>query len=275
MASDFANGDDDKYYYLHWPCAEDAKAVILLVHGLGEHCERYAGLAEYLNQHQYALCSMDLPGHGQSSGRRGHIQQFSDFGDAVQSLYDKITSLYPEKPVFLLGHSMGGLIATHFLLDKQSLFKGALLSGAAIQSPQQPPAFQVAIMRAISKIWPTLGVMTLDASQVSRDPLVVDDYMCDPLVNKGRLSARLLTEIFDAMATCREHAAKIALPIRIMHGGADVMTSPEGSESLHQAISSSDKQLKIYPELFHEIFNEPEKLSIYGEMVQWLDQRID
>lgn len=271
MTAAFETCPDDKFYYLHWPSNTETKAVVLLVHGLGEHCERYAALADYLNAAGFALCSMDLPGHGQSIGRRGHIDKFHDYEVAVQSLHDKIKMLYPGKDIFLLGHSMGGLIATHFLLQNQQLFKGAMLSGAAIQSPQQPPEFQLKIVRGLSKILPRLGVMKLDASQVSRDPQVVANYMSDPLVNRGKLSARLAAELFNTMAECTNGADKITLPMLIMHGSADVMTSPGGSQLLHDKISSADKSLKIYNGLFHEIFNEPEKLDIYADMVSWLN----
>lgn len=271
MTNNFEACPDNKFYYLHWPSNTETKAIVLLVHGLGEHCERYAGLADYLNAAGYALCSMDLPGHGQSVGRRGHIDRFHDYEVAVKCLHDKIKTLYPNHEIFLLGHSMGGLIATHFLLGNQQLFKGAMLSGAAIQSPQQPPELQLKIVRLISRIFPRLGVMKLDASQVSKDTRVVANYMGDPLVNRGKLSARLLSEMFTTMNECIDQAAKISLPILIMHGDADVMTSPEGSRLLHEKVSSQDKSLKIYSGLYHEIFNEPEKLEVYADVVRWLD----
>ncbi|NND81011.1 MAG: alpha/beta hydrolase [Gammaproteobacteria bacterium] len=262
---------NDDIYQLHWPTEGETKGIILLVHGLGEHCERYARLAEFVNNAGYAMCSIDLPGHGQSAGKRGHIDRFADFETAVLGLYENMNGLYPESDVFLLGHSMGGLIATHLLLQHQHLFKGAMLSGPAIQSPQTPSAVQLKIISIVGKILPRLGMLKLDASQVSRDPAVVEDYMNDPLVSKSKLSARLLTEMFSSMQDCVEQAAAIRLPMLIMHGGADVMTAPEGAQLLYDSISSSDKTLKIYPGLYHEIFNEPEQLEIYAEMVAWLD----
>ena len=261
-------------YYRHWPVdpGTDPKAVVLLVHGLGEHCERYTALADALNNANYAVCSLDLPGHGQSEGVRGHIDKFSDFQEAVLSLRTKIKQWYPALSVFLLGHSMGGLISTHLLLEKQALFKGALLSGAAIQSPQVPPAWQLGIMKGIAMVAPKFGALTLDASSISRDPAVVEKYMRDPLVNKGKLSARLLVEMFNTMNECKQRAEEIELPIRIMHGSCDVMAAPEGSELLHGRISSEDKEIEIYEGLFHEIFNEPEGEDIYRQVVDWLDR---
>ncbi|NND00263.1 MAG: alpha/beta hydrolase [Gammaproteobacteria bacterium] len=265
-------------YYRHWPVTEprhgEPKAVIMLVHGLGEHCERYSALAEALNDAGYALCSLDLPGHGHSSGLRGHISDFAEYETAVLGLYEKIKKCCPEQSVFILGHSMGGLITTHLLLNHQHLFKGALLSGAAIQSPQEPPAWQMTLMKFIAWLNPRFGALTLDASAISRDPVVVEKYMNDPLVNKGKLSARLLVSMFNTMSECAARAPQIKLPIRIMHGGGDVMTAPAGSRLLHDRVSSQDKELKIYDGLFHEIFNEPESDQVYREVIDWLDRQL-
>jgi len=264
---------EDGLYYRHWPTnSNTTKATVLLVHGLGEHCERYNPLATALNNAGYALCSMDLPGHGQSEGDRGHINLFSDFQDAALKLHAKVKKWYPEKPIFLLGCSMGGLISARLLLDHQHLFKGALLTAAAIQSPQAPPKWQTIIITLIAKILPKLPILALDASCVSRDPNVVEKYMSDPLINKDKLSAGFLTQMLVAMNECKDRASEINLPIRIMHGSADVMTATAGSELLHRQVSSNDKELKIYEGLYHEIFNEPEAESIYAEVIAWLDR---
>ena len=243
----------------------------MLVHGLGEHCDRYQALAEFANNAGYGVYSMDLPGHGQSAGKRGHIDRFQDYEQACLELHRRIKQVSADLPVYLIGHSMGGLIATHLLLNHQALFTAAVLSGAAIQSPQAPPAVQLAIVRFLSAIAPKLGVMALDASGICRDPEVVDTYMADPLVNKGKRSARLAAELFTAMDEAQNRASEISLPICIMHGSGDVMTAPEGSELLHQRVSSADKKLDIYPGLFHEIFNEPEQQQVYADVIEWLD----
>jgi len=198
---------NNELYFRHWPAEGDTKATVMLIHGLGEHCQRYQHLAQYLNNAGYSLSSMDLPCHGKSKGLR------------------------------VLGHSMGGLIATRLLLNHQEKFQAAMLSGAAIQSPQEPPAWQVVIIKSIAKLFPKAKMLALDASAVSRDPEVVEKYMADPLISKDKLSAQFLVSMTNAMQECKDNAQRISLPLRIMHGSADVMTAPEGSEFLHNSVS--------------------------------------
>jgi len=266
--------ENNSLYYHDWPTPKDHKGAIILIHGLGEHCQRYAALAAYLNDAGYSLYSMDLPCHGQSTGTRGHIDSFDIFQDAALGLYKRVKQGNADTPLFILGHSMGGLIVTRLLQSHQDKFQGALLSGAAIESPQEPPAWQVSLITLISKLLPKLGALQLDASGISRDPAVVEKYMADPLVDKGKLSAKFLVEMFKTMALAKEQANKISLPILIMHGGKDPMTAPSGSQFLYDNISSQDKELKLYDGLMHEIFNEPEAMRIYKELVDWLNQRI-
>lgn len=260
----------EKFYQRSWDVTKP-KAVILLAHGLAEHSERYEALGNYLTSHNYSLMAIDLPGHGRSSGTPGHIEQFSKFHDALRHLYKSAQNNYPNSEFFLLGHSMGGLISTQFLLDHQQLFKGALLSGAALESPQEPPDWQISLIKFISKFAPKLGLIKLDAKGISQDQEVVDRYMSDPLIYKGKLSARFLVEMFYAMKDCKARVNKIKLPILIMHGSNDKITTPEGSRFLHKHISSKDKTLKIYDGLLHEIFNEPKFELIYSDVVAWLD----
>ena len=260
----------EQFYQRSWDI-ENPNGVIVLIHGLAEHTERYQALGDFLTNNSFALMAIDLPGHGRSGGVPGHIDRFIDYHDAVKHLHKSAKQKYPDTPIFLLGHSMGGLISTHFLLKNQKLFQGALLSGAAIETPQTPPNWQVSLITAIAKIFPKLGLLKLDAQGISQDNNVVKKYMEDPLIFKGKLSARFITEMFFAADHCKNHAQKINLPIFIMHGGSDTITKPEGSEYLYNTVSSKDKTLKIYEGLFHEIFNEPSAPSIYSELVEWLN----
>jgi len=175
----------------------------------------------------------------------------------------------------LFGHSMGGLIAADFLLQQQTEFVAAVLTGAAIRSPQQPSGLVLFINKIISAIAPRFGVLRLDASAISRDSQVVSKYENDPLVYRGKVSARLVNEFFATMKRVVENAELIYLPLLIMHAGEDRLTSVEGSKLLHEKISSEDKKLVIYDGLYHEILNEPERKTIMQDILKWLEPRIN
>ena len=177
-------------------------------------------------------------------------------------------------PCFLLGHSMGGLAATAYLLQHQQDFAGCILSGPAIKTDVQPPKQQMLLIKVLSFLLPKMGALQLDAEGVSRDSYEVRRYLEDPLVYTGKVSARTVAELFATMETVQEQAAAIALPMLILHGGEDSMASPEGSRFLEQSISSRDKTLHIYPGLYHEIFNEPEHNEIFVEIDKWCRQRL-
>ena len=169
---------------------------------------------------------------------------------------------------------MGGLISVNYLLGQQEQLAGCALSGPALATELQPGALQLFAIKLLSFFAPRVGALQLDADGVSRDPAEVAKYLSDPLVYTGKLSARLLAELFRAMQSAEEGARRITIPLLIMHGADDQMTAPSGSRTLHESAASSDKTLKIYPGLYHEIFNEPERLEVMTELGDWLDRLI-
>ena len=269
----FQAGSGENIFYRCWSPGEP-RAVFLLAHGLAEHSGRYDEFANFFADAGIATYALDHPGHGRSGGKRGHIGQFAEYTEALARLLTIGRQNHPDCPFVLFGHSMGGLIATDFLLQHQSEFVAAVLTGAAIQSPQQPSNIVLFVNKMIATVMPRLGVMRLDASGISRDPQVISDYENDPLVFRGKVTARLVTELFAAMNRVVANAASIRLPILIMHGSVDSLTAVRGSKLLHESISSEDKQIKIYEGLYHEILNEPEREKVMGDILQWLDSRL-
>jgi alpha-beta hydrolase superfamily lysophospholipase len=264
----------DTIYYQAWHPATPPRGVLLLVHGLAEYSGRYDGFAEFFTAAGLAVYALDLPGHGRSAGERGHVKHFSDFTDAVGGFVAVVKEAEPGQPVVLVGHSLGGLIASAFLIEHQDEFAAAVLSGPAIQAPEQPSGCAMLIMRTLSKLLPRLGVMQLEAEGVSKDPEVVQAYLNDPLVFTGKVTARLSAEAFGAMTSVFANAALIRLPMLILHGGEDVLTSVPGSQALYERIESADKKIEIYDGLYHEIFNEPERIDVMTDMRDWLDSRL-
>ena len=184
---------DSGIFYRRWE-VEAPRAVVLIVHGLGEHSGRYQHVAEALAARGYACLAPDHPGHGRSPGHRCYIGSFDGFYPALDALRDIIDADYPGLPCFIIGHSMGGLITGNYLLTRQSRFAGAAFSGAAFEVPEPPSAAAIFINKIIAVFLPRLGVLQLDASQVSRDAEVVQRYRDDPLVHSGKISARLVVE---------------------------------------------------------------------------------
>ena len=270
----FQSGSGANIFYRCWTPAEP-RAVILLVHGLAEHGGRYDEFANFFADAGIATYVPDLPGHGNSDGERGYVRSFREYTVALRDLLAIVRQAYPDIPCVLFGHSMGGLIAADFLLQHQDEFVAAVLTGAAIRAPKQPSATALFVNKLIAAIMPHFGAMQLDASSISRDPQVVSDYDNDPLVYRGKVSARLVSELFDAMNRVVTNAATIQLPLLIMHASEDRLTAVEGSTLLHEKVSSNDKKLVIYEGLYHEILNEPERKNVMDDIVRWLEPRLN
>jgi len=257
-----------------WAPAGPPRGTIILVHGLGEHSGRYEHVARRLTERGFSVHAIDHEGHGRSDGRRGHVDRFSHYLDGVEALLDAVREEEGDRPRFLLGHSMGGLVSALFLLRHAAEFEGCVLSGPLVTSDAEPPAPLMLLNRLLSVVAPRLGILKLDATAVSRDPDVVAAYIADPLVHSGKVTTRLVNELFVAAATLLDSANRIELPLLLLHGEADRLTSPEGSKRLHALLGSEDKTIRLYPGLYHEIFNEPEKDAVLDEALDWLERHL-
>lgn len=263
-----------RLYRRSWLPETPPRAAILLVHGLGEHSGRYEYFAAHCTARGFSVHAVDHYGHGCSEGLRGHVQRFSVYLDGLRALRDAVRDDDADLPLFLVGHSMGGLIAAAFLGEDQASFRGCVLSGPLLRSDAEPPALVMTVVRLISWLAPTVPIIGLDPGGVSRDPAVVEAYVKDPLVHHGKSTARLIAELSSAMRGTLATAPGIELPLLIMHGDADQLTSPSGSQALYDMAGSTDKTLRRYPGLYHEIFNEPERDRVLGEMSAWLENHL-
>ncbi|MBT8152196.1 MAG: lysophospholipase, partial [Gammaproteobacteria bacterium] len=270
IEANFAAPDGATIYYQVWK-PENARALILLAHGFAEHSGRYREFAEFFNRHGYAVAALDHPGHGRSDGTPGFIPRFDDYLTVFESFRALIAEQNPGLPMILVGHSMGGLIAANYLQQAQQHFCACVLSGPAIKSDVEPPWWQLLLLRLVAKIAPKAGMLSLDAAGVSRDAAVVEAYLSDPLVYTGKISARQAVEMFAGMQQAQQGASKINLPLLVLHGGDDQLTTPEGSRLFCDWVSSIDKKVKIYPSLYHEIFNEPEREEVLQDMLAWCE----
>ncbi len=274
--STFKGAGGAQIHFQVWTPEQPPRALIVLVHGAAEHSGRYRRFAEHFANKGYATAALDHIGHGRSEGQRGFVGNFGEYVETLDRFVQQLKPAFPDTPLVLLGHSMGGLIAACYLIQNQDDFVGCVLSGPAIKTDLEPPLWQRLLIQFFSLVAPRMGVLQLDANGVSRDPLEVRQYIDDPLVYGGKMTARKVSQLFAAMQWIQEQASDIRLPLLLLlHGEADTLTAPSGSRYLYEQVSSQDKTLKIYPGLYHEIFNEPERLAVFDDLQQWLDGRIE
>jgi len=257
-------------YYQAWLPEGDPRAVLIVVHGLADHSGRYMNLVNHFVPLGYAVYGFDHIGHGRSGGPRVYVQRFEAFTDTLGTFLHMASKWQPDKPIFLMGHSMGALVSAAYLLDRQDELSGAILSGPGVKVPKNISRGTILAGRILSALAPKAGLLTLDAQAVSRDPAVVQAYINDPLVHTGKITARMAAELLKTMQRVSAEAEKITLPILILQGGADRLVDPSGARLLYETVSSKDKAIKVYDGLYHEIFNEPEHMQVMSYVEGWL-----
>lgn len=257
-------------YYQGWLPDGEVKAVLFIVHGLGEYCGRYTNVVNHFVPLGYAVYGLDHIGHGKSGGDREMLKRFEDYTEPLKTYYKMVTSWQPGKPVFIYGHSLGGLITCFHLLDEQDSFKGAIISAAGVKVPENISGTTVIMGKVLSVLAPKAGILGLDTNYLSHDKAVVDTYNADPLVFHGKTPARLAAEMLRAMMRVSAEAGKITLPVFIFHGGGDKIVDPAASIMLNEKISSKDKSFKIYEGDFHEVHNEFDREVMFKNLEEWL-----
>jgi alpha-beta hydrolase superfamily lysophospholipase len=265
---------DANIYFQSWLPESEAKAVLLIVHGLAEHSGRYMNVVNHFVPLGYAIYGIDHIGHGKSDGTRVYVKRFNDYTNTLKVYFDMIYRWQPDKPIFLVGHSMGGLISALYLLDHQAEMAGAVLSGAAVKVPSNITPATLLLGKMLSALIPKFGLLGLDVDGVSRDPGVVRAYVSDPLVHTGKITARLAAEMLKAMQYVSGQANKITLPIMIVQGSADKLVDPAGAQMLYDTVSSNDKEIRIYEGFYHEVFNEPEHDKVLRDVERWLEAHL-
>jgi alpha-beta hydrolase superfamily lysophospholipase len=261
-------------YYQGWLPEGDVKAVMLIVHGLGEYCGRYNNLVNHFVPLGYAIYGLDHIGHGKSDGSREVIHRFEDYTDNLTTYYNMVKAWQPAKSIFLFGHSLGGLIVSYYLLDHQADFKGALISAPAVKIPASISPITITMSKVLSALAPNAGILGLDAAGISRDPRVVSAYANDPLVFHGKTPARQAAEMLKAMQRVTAQAEKITLPFITFQGSADRLVDPGGAQLLYDKAGSKDKTLKTYEGLYHEVHNEPECSKMFTDLEIWLENHV-
>ena len=240
-------------------------ATVIVVHGLGDHSGRYERVASALADHACAVVSFDLIGHGESGGRRGHVDEWHLYLDQIERHADVARA---EGPVVVMGHSMGGLVALDYALSDHHDPDLLVLSAPSLTGGR---AWQRFVAPIVGKVAPTLAIPTVfEADQLSRDPSVGEAYFADPMV-LTRATARLGASVLVTGDRCRARIHELAVPTLVLHGGADTIVPPTASLPLEE---SQFVERRLYPRLRHELFNEPEGEEILAEVADWIRDRI-
>lgn len=262
-----------RLYRQAWVPDGDARAMVVLVHGVSEHSSRYHHVAARLVADGHAVHALDHRGHGRSQGPRAVIDRMDNAVADLHALVEATASAHPNVPVVMLGHSMGGLVAVCFALKHQERLSGLILSAPLAALEAASPATRLAA-RVLSAVTPRLGIVGIDSALISRDPEVVHTYDADPLVFHGKLPARTVFELEHAVRSLPPKVHAITLPTLIMYGSADRLCPPAGSLGLRDCIGAQDKTLKVYDGLYHEIFNEPDHERVLEDVCGWLRERV-
>lgn len=265
-----------KLYY-EWHPASAPRGVVALIHGFGEHIGRYGHVFQALNEAGASVLGLDVRGHGQSEGRRAFLHHFEEYLDDVETALSLARARADGLPLFLLGHSQGGLVVAAYAVERCGArcdLAGIVLSSPGIRFKVQVPAWKDALGRAMSKAWPTLAIPSgLDPAVLSHEAAVVDAYKADPLV-ATKATARWYTESLDAQQQVLQGATQVRLPTLVLQAGDDQIVDPVATRRFFEALGAEDKEYKEYPGLYHEIFNEVDRDRVLADLVAWLKPRL-
>ena len=248
-------------------------ALVLIVHGILEHAGRYAEMAKYLNRAGIAVWGVDLRGHGRSSGSRVWTDHFDRYLDDVSLVLSEAQATHPDLPIFLLGHSMGGLIVLQSRFAETNPPAGLIVSAPAIHVADEFIPWLRKLAAFGSRWFPRVRLARMGSSSMSRDRDVIADYRRDPLVYHGRIPTRTGAEIIRVGEETRQRASDITLPLLVLQGTADAVVLCGATEEVYRAVSSGDKTLRLFPGLYHDLPREPEKEEICSEIANWIRAR--
>jgi alpha-beta hydrolase superfamily lysophospholipase len=253
-----------------WLPAGDARGSVVIAHGINEHGGRYAHVARRLVRDGWLVAVIDHRGHGLSGGRRAAVERFDDWVADLDT-YVRRVLLGAPAPVFMLGHSLGGLIALVYALHHQHTLAGLVLSSPSVIPPKGVSPATLRTGRVLSRVAANLPVMALRLDAVSRDPAVVTAYRDDPLVHLGKVRARTGAEILDAIAEVQRDIGELTVPVLCVQGTVDLLVDPGSARWVDEHTGSADHTLHIYDGLYHEVFNEPERDAVLDDVAGWLD----
>ena len=263
-----------KFHLQAWEPDAKSKAVVVLLHGLGEHIARYSVVSEALVKAGFDVMGFDLRGHGRSGGRRGHTPNYEALLDDIDILLNRVTDRYPRRPVFLYGHSLGGTLAINYVLRRSPRIQGVIATAPWLRAVAEAPPLKAMLARMLELILPTYTESwAQEPAALSRDPAVASAFERDPLVH-NLITARMYRACTQEGLWALEHAAEFPLPLLLMHGTEDRLTSWEASQEFAHRLGKRVTWW-LWDGWYHELHNEPQRARMLRTMVNWMNRRLE
>ncbi|MDO9579310.1 MAG: alpha/beta fold hydrolase [Bacteroidales bacterium] len=251
---------------------EDLKAVIILIHGLGEHIQRYDLWAELFNQEGIGFTGVDLPGHGRSGGRRGSIKSYDLLREMIDILLNSCKQTFPGVPIFMYGHSLGGGIVLDYLIRRNPVIKGAIITSPWLRLTFEPSKFKLVMASIMKNILPGLIQPSgLVVNHISHDEAVIERYKADPLVH-NKISVALFVGAETSASYSLTHGSELKVPTLLLHGRDDLITSPESS--IEFAEQTDMVEIKLWDNGYHELHNEIFKNEVFTYIASWIKKKL-
>jgi len=259
-------------FFRSWRPSLAPRAAVLIVPGFNSHSAYYAWTAQELVADRLAVYALDLRGRGKSDGERFYVETFDDYVSDVSHGVALVKSREPGVPLYLLGHSAGGVVACLFALDHQAELAGLVCESFAHQLPA--PDFALAVFKGLSHLAPHAHILHLKNEDFSRDPQAVAAMNADPLIAHETQPTRTLAAMVRADERLKEEFPRVTLPVLILHGSADKATKPSGSQWFYDTAGSKDKTLKLYEGHVHDLLNDLGKEAVMADIKAWIDARL-
>jgi acylglycerol lipase len=261
-----------KIFTRSWQPETKPRGVVVIIHGFNSHSGQYLWVADQFTKNRLAVYALDLRGRGRSEGERYFVEKMEDYTDDVHTLVTTAKSENPGLPVFVLGHSAGGVISCHYMLGHQAEIAGFICESFAFELPV--PDIVLSFLKGISYFTPHTHLFSLNNKDFSRDPAAVESMNDDMLIKGESQPGQTAKVLIDSSRQLKEDFPRITLPVLILHGTEDKATKPSGSQHFYDQTGSADKTLKLYEGHFHDLLNDIDKEIVMADIQNWIDERI-